>query len=468
VTAKEEYQDFVASLGTDVKHELEAIPFSEFPLDHFHLHSILETLPQTLRERHAGIIRQVLKLNARMSLSNGKTEKPKPAPVELTPDLAREVSLSEIDEILSTSVIKDNEAKQITFLGMLLAQTNEDQLNIAFQSESAAGKTYVATEIADYFPEDEVVTIAGASATAFFHGKGEWNKETQTITVNLEGKILLFLDMPHYQLLEKLRPFLSHDQKFLVHKITDKSQKYGLKTKDIVIRGFSSVFFCSAKLNADEQERTRLILLSPAIDEEKLKDSIRLASLRKANPKEYDRIVRQDPKRAWLKLRIKAIRETDIREIIIPDHLAAVYDRFVKEHKHLVVRHQRDYPRLVSLIKGIALLNAFNRKREGDTIEATQADIDAGFLLYKAIAESNEAGLSPYVFEVFTSVIKPHLDENVGLKKKDIHRQYYERFHKMLSRTMLSDILSQLEAAGLIEQRQDPEDLRSKEIYPTH
>jgi hypothetical protein len=120
------------------------------------------------------------------------------------------------------------------------------------------------------------------------------------------------------------------------------------------------------------------------------------------------------------------------------------------------------------LIKGHAILNCFNRKREGDTIEANQSDIDAGFKLYKTIAASNEAGLSPYVYKVFTDIIKPHLDENIGLKKKEIHRMYYEKFHKMLSRPMLSDILSQLEAAGLVELRQDPEDSRSKLVYPTH
>ncbi|MGI0014526.1 MAG: hypothetical protein ACREBU_13960 [Nitrososphaera sp.] len=69
-----------------------------------------------------------------------------------TNESTKELSLTELSDILSTSVIRDTEAKLITFLGMLLAQTNEDQLNIAFQSESAAGKTYLAIEIADYFP----------------------------------------------------------------------------------------------------------------------------------------------------------------------------------------------------------------------------------------------------------------------------------------------------------------------------
>jgi hypothetical protein len=122
---------------------------------------------------------------------------------------------------------------------------------------------------------------------------------------------------------------------------------------------------------------------------------------------------------------------------------------------------------LVSLIKGCSLLNCFQRQRSGNTIEASQHDIDEGFILYDKISESNEAGLSPYIYKIYTDVIKPQLFEEVGLKKKDIQKKYFSIFHKMLSRGMLADILSQLEAAGLIEQRPDPEDTRSKVVYPT-
>ena len=46
-------------------------------------------------------------------------------------------------------------------------------------------------------------------------------------------------------------------------KITDKSQKHGLRTKNVTIRGYPSVIFCSAGLKIDEQEATRFLLLSP-------------------------------------------------------------------------------------------------------------------------------------------------------------------------------------------------------------
>jgi len=75
--------------------------------------------------------------------------------------------------------------------------------------------------------------IAYSSPTAFFHDKGTWDEEKEMITINLENKILIFLDQPHNQLLERLRPLLSHDQKELSYKITDKREKLGLRTKNV-------------------------------------------------------------------------------------------------------------------------------------------------------------------------------------------------------------------------------------------
>ena len=95
--------------------------------------------------------------------------------MELTEDLTREVSFKEIADILSSSIKKDEPAKVITFCGMLLAQTNEDQLNIGFQAESSAGKSYIPMEVASYFPKNEIEIIASASPTAFYHDGGKWD-----------------------------------------------------------------------------------------------------------------------------------------------------------------------------------------------------------------------------------------------------------------------------------------------------
>jgi hypothetical protein len=417
------------------------------------------------------------KLGATLWGNTTTTTEPQPPAtmlVELGPQEREEVSWKDIASVLSTSIKKDEAPKLITFCAMLLAQTNEDQLNLGFQAESSSGKSYVPIELSNYFPENEVMKFAAASPTAFYHRGGTWDEQRKAIICDLQHKIIIFIDMPHFQLLERLRPLLSHDDKELHYMITDHNQKHGLRTKNVILRGHSSFFFCSTRNDPDEQEKTRLLLLSPSTDQEKLRESLELAALRKANREEYEKRLSQDPKRVWLMRRILGVRQSGIREVIIPDEGKGVYDRFINEHPYLQPRHQRDFPRIFSFIKAYTLLNCFDRdKPEGkqDTIIATQADINAGFALYKEIELSNELGLSPYIFRIFVDVIAPLLSYDgiqKGVTRDDIIRKHYEVRHKMLSpETLKREIIPQLEVVGLIVQEPDLDDKRRLLIYPT-
>lgn len=398
-----------------------------------------------------------------------QVQKPEPPlVVELTEELTREVSFDDIADVLSISIKKDKIAKLITFCGMLLAQTNKDQLNVGFQAESAAGKSYIPLELASYFPPNEVVKIAEASPKAFYH-KGVWDEARKATVCDLEHRIVIFLDMPHFQLLERMRTVLSKDDKELISFIVDKNKSGSIRTKTVIIKGFASFFFCTAKMDPDEQEKTRLILLSPSTDQEKLRESLELSALRNGNYEEYRRLIEQDPKRKWLIDRIYSLRQGGTQEIIIPENGKAVLDRFLSERKHLLARHQRDLPRIFGFIKANALLNSFNRERmtngKSGTIIATQADIDAGFDLYKEIEESNELGLSPYIFRIYKEVIEPELSPINGLSRKDIRSSYYKIFHKAFSSKLEESVITQLESAGLIQQEPDPTDRRKMLVY---
>ena len=65
----------------------------------------------------------------------------------------------------------------------------------------------------------------------FFHEQGEYDKQKNSIKIDLSRKIIIFLDQPHTALLERLRPLLSHDEKEMQSKITDKGYQGGNKTK---------------------------------------------------------------------------------------------------------------------------------------------------------------------------------------------------------------------------------------------
>jgi hypothetical protein len=89
--------------------------------------------------------------------------------------------------------------------------------------------------------------------------------------------------------------------------------------------------------------------------------------------------------------------------------------------------------------------------------------------LYKEIAESNELGLSPQLYEIYTAVIKPLLDPERSLRKDEIASAYLERYGRPLPwRRLDREILPSLEAATLIRLEPDPNDRRRMVVYPPH
>ncbi len=420
-----------------------------------------------------------------------------------------ESSSDELNKVLESTVKKDESPKTVTFLGMLLAQTDEDQYNVAFQAESTTGKTYVPLQLVEFFPSREVRIYAGASPTSFFHLLGEstllvdlekqvdlhalfdedeLEKERKADTefkadekagkkpkdhrrrvtfIDLERKNLLFEDAPHWMLLERLRPLLSHDRKVLRYDITDKSGKGGNRTKTVVIKGYPTVTFSTTKSTQEDQERTRMWLLSPETSQEKLKESLKLLGFRLGERAAFKTWVEKDPGRQWLKARIASIRATGIRDVIIPDW-ERVLEEYEKDRKFLSPRAQRDWPRLLYLIKGFALYNCFHRSRTDNSIYANKDDIQAALKLYEELSKSNELGLSPETYRIYEKVIQALYVEDQGIDRKTIQTKYRELYHRPLPDDRLRrEILPTLESAGLIGQEPDPLDKRRMLVWCT-
>lgn len=398
----------------------------------------------------------------------------------LTPgsDISKFVPLNVDDliRILGLTIKRDEVNKVISFISELSAYTDHSQLNESFNAPSASGKSYIPTEISRLFPKEDVVEVGYCSPTAFFHQVGVFDKEKQGYIVDLSKKILIFLDQPHTLLLQHLRPMLSHDKKEILLKITDKSQKSGLRTKNIYLRGYPVVIFCTAGLQLDEQEATRFLLLSPEINQEKIREAIIEKIKKETDSALYSYNLEADPERRLLKERIIAIRNEQICEIKIgsPD---IIQKRFFDRLEKLKPRHQRDIDRVISLTKVFALLNVWHRNRSGSTIEATEADIDQAFLLWDQISESQELNLPPYVFNLYQDVIVAAYKQKnseysggtgIGLSRQEILSKHFDVYGRFVADWFLrQEILPVLETSGLISQEQDPKDKRKLLIYPT-
>lgn len=403
-----------------------------------------------------------------------------PYPEKIDPSHFSPLSSEDLADILNLTIKHDVENKIAAFLCELSAYSEDSQFNISFNAPSSTGKSYIPTEIARLFPEEDVMELAYCSPTAFFHDAGEYDKERQGYLVDLSRKIVIFLDQPHTNLLAHLRPLLSHDKKEITIKITDKGEKHGLRTKNILLRGYPAVIFCTAGLQIDEQEATRFLLLSPEINQDKIRESISQAVRKASDSDAFNAWLEEDPKRMLLKERIRAIKQANIHDIKI-DAESAVKERFLSQCKMLKPRHSRDIKRLISIIKSFAILNLWWRERDGKTIIANSNDVDDAFKLWAKISVSQELNLPPYVYNLFQEIILPTWEEKnggrsasfeditgkLGITRQEILQKHYKVHGKMLDNSLLRmQILPMLETAGLITQEQDPNDKRKILIFP--
>lgn len=406
---------------------------------------------------------------------------PEPTEIPIDTSQFKPLSSQELLEILGLTIKKDEENKLITFLCQLSAYTESSQLNVSFNAPSSTGKSYIPTEIAQLFPQEDVIKVGYCSPTAFFHDVGEYSKERKGYIVDLSRKILIFLDQPHTLLLQHLRPLLSHDEKEIHLKITDKSQKAGLRTKNIFLRGFPAVTFCSAGLKIDEQETTRFLLLSPETNREKIRAAIYEKIRKETDAVAYYFALDGQPERKLLKDRIRAIKQEHIEDIKIGSP-QKIEELFFSENRILKPRHSRDIGRIISLIKALALLNLWFRERDGSAIVANEDDIREAFKIWDAISESQEFNLPPYVYQLFKEVIEPaFLEKNVsrnegfveataqlGLSRREVTQKHLEVYGRVLPDWLLrQQIIPMLENAGLINQEADPSDRRKMLVYPT-
>jgi len=389
------------------------------------------------------------------------------------------MTADELADVLGLTIKKDDTNKLVTFLCELSAYTDNAQFNISFNAPSSTGKSYIPTEIAKLFPQADVMELGYCSPTAFFHDVGKYEeKETDKgkewrIIADLSRKIIIFLDQPHNQLLEHLRPLLSHDKKELTVKITDKQERKGLRTKTVVLLGFPSVIFCTAGLSIDEQEATRFLLLSPEVNSEKIRQGIHEAIRKEVDNNAYQSWLEENPKRKLLKDRIKAIRHANIAEVKIKGE-EEIERRFLERVKILKPRHQRDIKRLMSLVKSFALLNLWWRKREVSVITADHSDIEEAFKVWEVISASQELNIPPYIHSLYQEVImalwEPRLKASptpLGLSRQEVLKKHYKVYGRMLDATQFrQQIIPMLETAGLIIQEIDPGNKRIKLIYP--
>lgn len=384
----------------------------------------------------------------------------------------KEMSISDLQKILDLTIKHENINKVVVFLTMLSAYTEEDQLNLFLGGQSSSGKTYLAKEIVRFFPKIDVRQLHGVTPKALFYDEST-AVDDKTRIVDLERKILVFLDQPNQQVLENLRPLLSHDDKELESLLTNRKSGTNIAEK-VFLRGYPAVVFCSANMRMDEQESTRSLLISPETTAEKILDAIDFTDKRNSDKGHFDDIMNNDLDGKLLKDRIVYIKSLRIVSIIIPAEYK-VAERFKKGAGSPQPKHTRHIAHIHSLIKAFALLNAmFREKRGKGVIVASQSDVDAAFQIWDAISASQLAGVAPNILEFYNDVVVPAYNKanngrtiKKGVTYTEIEEYYYELHGVMPNHNFIrSQCIPTLLVANFIRKDKDPDNGRQQLITP--
>ena len=111
----------------------------------------------------------------------------------------------------------------------------------------------------------------------------ELYKKSRTV-INLQGKLLVFLEPPHPETWSIIKPILSHDKYYMEHPYVDAKGAGGIHAVRVVTKGWPAVIVCSAK-NESQYEywaevQSRFIVSSPNMVPEKYHEGNKLIGMR--------------------------------------------------------------------------------------------------------------------------------------------------------------------------------------------
>ena len=328
-----------------------------------------------------------------------------------------ELSITDIANILDLTIKYDYSNKVITFLAMLLAYTDSDQLNIMFNASSSTGKSFICHEVSQYFPQQDVNVYGKTTPTAFYYSRKlrRKNPETNEPYIDLERRIMIFVEQPDTKLQENLRAILSHEKKTVPFAITNREKGGRNASDEGYILGYPSTFFCSANTNIDEQEQTRCLILSPDSTREKVMAGIDAYIDKSCHRNAFEAKVASDEDRKLLMERIRYIKSLHVDSIDINDS-DYLKKRFLEKLVgNVPPKAMREIGKVTSLAKAVALINAPHRMVNGK-ITVSRDDIDQAVDLWGSICESMVYGVPPQVFDFYKKVVIPAwLRKNKGI-----------------------------------------------------
>ena len=233
-----------------------------------------------------------------------------------------------IRTVKKTVKCEDPLIRQILYTG-LSSFIGDDPINLGIIAPTSEGKTYPVEECMKFFPKEDVYKVGSMSAKVLVRQKGilidkngepidqkikdltkrrnllddkKENKEEKyeileeiqdlfedaKTLIDLRGKILVFLEPPQKEVWDILKPILSHDSPEIEFPFVNQTDREGHQTKEVIVRGWPSCIFCSAKDESNwpiwPEIKSRFLITSPNMIPKKYQESTKLISTKYGSP----------------------------------------------------------------------------------------------------------------------------------------------------------------------------------------
>ena len=354
-----------------------------------------------------------------------------------------------IDTILKEAKEESRLVKQILYT-MLSAYTN-NPINLAINSPSGEGKTYVLQKVGELFPKQDAMFLAGMTEKALFHRSGvlviknevgeyqsiedkleqidseiedkeyeragtkdrnlkqglqsqtdDLIKEKKDLLkdakklIDLSHKILVFLDSPRPELFNALMPLLSHDRYEVEYEFVDTNN--GIKTKSNILRGWPAVIFAQAIDYSHYQRypeiQRRFIITNPKMETSKYAAAVDLICDKFGLPDfaYQSKIVSDSDKERACQI-IKGIKEriTEICACVAPGKNNVVIPFYESLKKSLSKQKAFDMTvanRFLGFLSLLPIINTDNRPRLVVSNKAQLTVQTIPFALFEDLRES--------------------------------------------------------------------------------
>ncbi len=382
-------------------------------------------------------------------------------PGSLPPDLTQKAKqlqrdpdlLQRFNEVTDRWVVRDYAIRRLC-LRAYASAFSDDPINLSLLGRDSIGKTYVAIAVAKLLPPQYAWFLGALSPTGLVNDYGTWDSVTRSFTVDMNQKIMLFLEPPAKETLDRLKPILSHDKTEITFKITQKTKGGQLRTVTTHVKGWPVVLMCAAKTGYASEYSTRWLTSTPEISTQKTRDAMIKAAEIAENPEFFKGDQDVQLWRACLTLLAQ----------LAPIKVKIPYAKILAEH--FIARGpetMRIFKLFMRLIKANAILHVAQRQTDQEGyVLASAEDLWQVLEDFRTIAAPSFLGISGDAL-----MLGEALAGKEGLRFEDIARKASEIFGSEIAEATLRDLyIKRLVEVGLLREYEDPTDRRRKLYDP--